>query len=328
MAVIHPLMRDAGGVTPPAEVLRVRGLVRRLGTVLATDHVDLTVAAGEVMGLLGPNGAGKTTLVRQVVGLLKPDEGSIELVGAPAHPGEVVSYLAQEEPALAELTVATAITTTGRLRGLSRVDARASTAAILEELDLGVVRDRALSQLSGGQRRLAAVGAALTADRPLLVWDEPTTGLDTHARRAVWDAIERRRTSSGTSVLLVTHNVLEAEQLLDRVSILSAGRVIASDTPGRLKARVGAEVRLDVVWRHEPPAGDAVVERLRELAQVRGLRWSARADAGLARALLADLTTGAAWAALDDFTLATPTLEDAYLALGGAQQGTFEAEAA
>ncbi len=309
---------------PPRTVaIAATGLTRAYkGGVLATDGISLEVQTGEVFGLLGPNGAGKTTLVRQLVGVLKPDAGRVSLLGQdvtadPRKASRLLAYLAQDEPALNELPVALAVETTGRLRGLSKRDAKAATTALLEELGLAGVRDRSLLKLSGGQRRLAQVATALVADRPLLVLDEPTTGLDPTARRAVWELLRRRRTESGTTVVLVTHNVLEAEQVLDRVAVLDRGRVIACDTPGGLKAMVTDDVRLDLVWRTEAPVEDPVVVALRARSSVDGLRWSARLPAGDARDALAHLTSGPMLAALDDFTLATPTLEDVYLALGG-----------
>ena len=301
----------------------VQGLVRHhRGGVLATDDVTFEVPAGEVFGLLGPNGAGKTTLVRQLVGVLAPEAGRISLLGTdvtadPRAASRVLAYLAQTEPALHELPVGLAVETLGRLRGLAKAPARAAATALLEELGLGELRGRPLCTLSGGQRRLAEVATALAGDRPLLVLDEPTTGLDVTARRTVWEALGRRRAERGTTVVLVTHNVLEAEQVLDRVAVLDRGRVIACDTPGRLKALVSDDVRLDLVWRSEPPRDVPVVAALEARAEVDGRRWSARLPTAQARQALAELTTGAALDALDDFTLATPTLEDVYLALGG-----------
>src|SRR4051794_5803799 len=315
-------MGEAGAVTPPA--FRVRGVVKtyRDGGVRANDGVDLDVGAGELFGLLGPNGAGKSTLVRQLVGLTPPDGGSIELFGRDVVadrrlPSSYVAYLAQEEPALVDLPVGLAVETTARMRGRTRRDAARETTLLLDELALGGLRDAPMVRLSGGQRRLACVAAALAADRPVLILDEPTTGLDPVARRAVWAALGRRRSDSGTTVVLVTHNVVEAESLLDRVAILDRGRVLACDTPGRLKASVSDEVRLDLVWRNPPPVDDATVADLAARARVDGRRWSVRLDQAGARDALGRLTSGPALAALDDFTLATPSLEDVYLALGG-----------
>jgi ABC-2 type transport system ATP-binding protein len=296
-------------------------LTRRYGDVLATDDVSLTVARGEIFGLLGPNGAGKSTLVRQLVGLLRPHAGTVEVFGRDLAKerglaARATAYLAQEEPALDDMSVATAVALTGRLRGASKQHARRRAGELLDELALSDLADRVIGKLSGGQRRLAGVATALIGDRPILVLDEPTTGLDPGARRAVWSAIEKRR-AAGASIVLVTHNVLEAETVLDRVAVLDRGRVIACDTPGGLKAAVSADVRLDLVWRTEPPLDDPVVAELATRSEQVGRRWSARLPVETAREALGALTGGPAFAALDDFTLATPTLEDVYLALGG-----------
>ncbi len=303
---------------PPAYVLA--GVTRRHGRVLANDAIDLTVCAGEVFGLLGPNGAGKTTLVRQLVGLLAPDAGTVLLFGGrlDAHrAGRTVGYLPQLDLALEDVPVGLALFTTARLRGLGAVSARAERDGLLAELGLAPVADRTLGALSGGQRRLAAFSTVLAGARPVLVLDEPTTGLDPDARRRVWSAIARRRREHGITVVLVTHNVLEAESVLDRVAVLDRGRVIACGTPGELKARVSDDVRLDLVWKLPPPFDEPVVASLAAHAVVDGYRWSARLPVTEARDALGALTRGRAYDCLDDFTLATPTLEDVYLALGG-----------
>ena len=288
----------------------------------ANDGVDLDVAPGEVFGLLGPNGAGKSTLVRQLIGLQRPDRGAIRLFGHdvvtdPASAARLVAYLAQDEPALLDLPVHLAVSTTARMRGVAKRAAATTADEVVGELGLDTVATTPLTRLSGGQRRLACFAAALAADRPVLLLDEPTTGLDPVARRSVWRAIRRRQQQQGTTVVLVTHNVLEAEAVLDRVAVLDRGRVIACDSPGRLKAAVSDDVRLDLVWRDQPPAEDPAVAALAVRARVDGRRWSVRLPQPDARDALGRLMSGPAWAALDDFTLATPTLEDVYLALGG-----------
>ncbi|SEL73281.1 ABC-2 type transport system ATP-binding protein [Streptacidiphilus jiangxiensis] len=294
--------------------------------VRANDGVSLEIARGEVFGLLGPNGAGKSTLVRQLTGLLRPDSGRIEILGHdivrhPDRASRLLSYLGQESTALDELTVHLAIETTARLRGLSATAARATTADVIDELGLGPIAGRPLAKLSGGQRRLACFGAALAGMRPLLVLDEPTTGMDPVARRAVWSAVDRRRSADGTTVLLVTHNVIEAETVLDRVAVVDEGRIIACDTPGGLKAMVDGSVRLDLVWRDEAPTTLPLVAALATRAAVSGRRWTVRTDPGEARELVAQVTAGPAFAALDDFSLSTPSLEDVYLLLGGRHEG-------
>jgi ABC-2 type transport system ATP-binding protein len=307
---------------PPAYV--VRGLVKsyRGGTAPANAGIDLDVARGEVFGLLGPNGAGKTTLVRQLAGIVAPDSGTISLFGhdlvADRSMGpRFTGYLAQDEPALAELPVRLAVETTARLRGLTRSDAGRAATAVVDELVLDDIADRPLVRLSGGQRRLATLAAALVADRPVLILDEPTTGLDPVARRAVWSALRHRRDDRGTTVVLVTHNVLEAETVLDRVAVLDRGSVIACDTPSRLTASVDDAVRVGLVWRDQPPLDDPAVAAMARLATVDGTRWAVRLPRAQAQAMLGDLMASAVVGALDDLTVTTPSLEDVYLSLGG-----------
>ncbi|KUL67825.1 MULTISPECIES: ABC transporter ATP-binding protein [unclassified Streptomyces] len=305
----------------------VRGRRGAPGTpaLRATDDVRLDIAQGEIFGLLGPNGAGKTTLVRQLTGLMRPDSGSVEILGHdivchPERAARILAYLGQESSALDELTVSLAAETTGRLRGLDARRARAERDAVLDELGLAPIAGRPLKKLSGGQRRLACFASALVGERPLLVLDEPTTGMDPVARRAVWSAVDRRRAERGTTVLLVTHNVIEAETVLDRVAVLDRGRVIACDTPSGLKERVAGEVRVELLWRERAPLEVPEVAALQDRALESGRRWTLRLAPEEARTVVATVTGGAAFAALDDFTLATPSLEDVYLALGGAAQ--------
>lgn len=319
------------GLTKTYPAVRGRRGTPGSSEVRATDGVALDVLRGEIFGLLGPNGAGKTTLVRQLTGLLRPDAGSVELLGHdivrhPERAARILAYLGQESTALDELTVSLAIETTARLRGLDVPRARAERDAVLDELGLGPIAGRPLKKLSGGQRRLACFATALVGERPLLVLDEPTTGMDPVARRSVWAAVDRRRAEHGTTVLLVTHNVIEAETVLDRVAVLDQGRVIACDTPAGLKERVAGEVRVELVWRERAPLDVPEVAVLRERAVESGRRWTLRLAPEEARAAVATVTGGAAFAALDDFTLATPSLEDVYLALGGAaRQGLVKA---
>ncbi|MEU6980548.1 MULTISPECIES: ABC transporter ATP-binding protein [unclassified Streptomyces] len=298
--------------------------------VRATDGISLDVRGGEIFGLLGPNGAGKSTLVRQLTGLMRPDSGTVRMLGHdlvrhPERASRLLAHLGQESTALDELTVALAAETTGRLRGLGAREARAERDAVLDELGLAEIAGRPLKKLSGGQRRLACVAAALVGERPVLVLDEPTTGMDPVARRAVWAAVDRRRAEHGATVLLVTHNVIEAETVLDRVAVIDRGRVIACDTPAGLKERVAGEVRVELVWRERAPLEVPEVSALQVSAQESGRRWTLRLAPDEARAAVAAVTGGAAFAALDDFTLATPSLEDVYLALGGENRGLVKA---
>lgn len=313
------MVRDLVKVYPAARGRRGRPATPE---VRASDGVDIRVGRGEIFGLLGPNGAGKSTLVRQLTGLMRPDSGSVEVLGHdvvrhPERAARLLAYLGQESTALDELTVSLAVETTARLRGLETARARAQRDDVLDELGLTELASRPLKKLSGGQRRLACFATALVGERQLLVLDEPTTGMDPVARRAVWSAVDRRRAERGTTVLLVTHNVIEAETVLDRVAVLDHGKVIACDTPTGLKEKVAGEVRVELVWRERAPVDVPEVAALRSSAVESGRRWTLRLAPEEARAAVAAVTGGSAFAALDDFTLATPSLEDVYLALGG-----------
>ena len=318
-------MCAARGLTKTYPAVRGRRGAPATPAVRATDDVRLDIRRAEIFGLLGPNGAGKSTLVRQLTGLMRPDAGRVEILGHdivrhPERAARILAYLGQESSALDDLTVSLAAETTGRLRGLEVRQARAERDAVLEELGLTAIAGRPIRKLSGGQRRLACLAAALVGERPLLVLDEPTSGMDPVARRAEWAAVDRRRAERGTTVLLVTHNVIEAETVLDRVAVLDQGRVIACDTPAGLKEQVAGEVRVELVWRETAPLHVPEVAALRERAAESGRRWTLRLAPEEARAVVATVTGGSAFAALDDFTLATPSLEDVYLALGGAAQ--------
>lgn len=236
------------------EVLVIEGLRKRYGAppkgVQANDGVDLRIGAGQVVGLLGHNGAGKTTLVNQVVGLALPDEGRITLAGidAVARPDEarrLASVQAQANVPITGLTARRAIDLVGRLRGGTRADVRRRTEHLLDALDLGPWADVTAQKVSGGVARLAAFAMAAVAPGALVVLDEPTNDVDPVRRRLLWAEI-RRIADEGAAVLLVTHNVREAETVVDRVTILDHGRVLADETPGDLVAWHGADSLEDV----------------------------------------------------------------------------------
>ena len=280
-------MSDARGVSGSAVV--ARGVTKTYrGGIRANDGIDLDIPVGEVFGLLGPNGAGKSTLVRQLVGLQRPDSGGIALfghdivAGPAAAPGWWPTWR-RTSRRCSSCPSTSRSPPPRRMRGLSR-RAAAVTATARGRAGFGAVADRPIVRLSGGQRRLACVAAALAAERPLLVVDEPTAGLDPVARRSVWAAIARRREHSGATVVLVTHNVLEAEAILDRVAVLDRGRVIACDTPGRLKASVSAEVRLELVWRdaaaRRPGRGRSGAQGDRRRAAVEPAAAAGRGEGG------------------------------------------------
>ncbi|GAC1470005.1 MAG: ABC transporter ATP-binding protein [Chloroflexota bacterium] len=288
------------------------------GGVVANDDISLEIRAGEVYGLLGPNGAGKSTLVQQMVALLRPDAGRILYEGRAVVPGapwlkRSIAYLSQRPLALFDLTVREALTYTGQLRGLPRSKARVETDTLLESLALSSAADRIVARLSGGQHRLVALGSSLIGDAETLVLDEPTNELDPQMRRQVWAALRERCHSRGTTIVLVTHNALEAEGVLDRLSVLMGGKLICSGTPGEIKAQVDSRVRIELTFR-EPPTGRIMaLNAISALVQTTPHCLTLSAPRNEARGVIDRVLGVVPLEDLDDFRVLTPTLEDVYL---------------
>jgi ABC-2 type transport system ATP-binding protein len=308
------------------DVLHVSGLTKRFGAVTANDAIDLRVGAGEVVGLLGHNGAGKTTLISQVVGLLRPDAGSIRVgavnaVADPATARTLVALQAQGQAPLDGLTPRRAIELTARIRGLTRSEARRAAQRIADELDItGWLDRRALPDgrgISGGVRRLVSFAMTVAVPAPLVVLDEPTNDVDASRRPRLWKTV-RRLADEGAGVLLVTHNVAEAERVVDHLVVLEKGRVVAHGTPAQLRGTADTDVTLEL---HLPAGGDHEAAALpippmvvhQQVIDGRRLRLTIpSADAATAVAWAARLRTGGD---VEGFTLSPTTLEDTYLAL-------------
>ena len=232
-------------------VLEVTSLHKRYrnGT-LANDGISLALEPGEIYGLLGPNGAGKTTLVRQVLGLLRPTSGTITVEGVDvvAHPGyarERIGFLPQGQFDMRAVHVDEFIELIGRLRGLRRAEARDRTEDLIERLDLGQFRKTTIHAASGGVRRLTGFAAAVVARARLLVLDEPTNDIDPVRRQALWGMIDELG-AEGATVLLVTHNLAEAERVIDRVAIIDGGRILREGSPASLRSLVTDRLRLEI----------------------------------------------------------------------------------
>ena len=228
--------------------VRVRGLVKqyRDGTE-ANRGIDLDVRRGEILSILGPNGAGKTTFLRQITSELRPTSGSIEIFGldAIALPQQVkrkMGITPQEAGVFETLTVQEHLELFGRLKGLAKGEARKSTAEVISQLNLEKEKHKRVGGLSGGQRRRILIGLALLGSPPLLVLDEPTTGLDPVSRHKTWEVI-RKAVAQGSTVVLSTHYIEEAEQLSDRIGIISEGRMIALGTLDELISRLPKSYR-------------------------------------------------------------------------------------
>jgi ABC-2 type transport system ATP-binding protein len=300
------------------------GLVKSFGDTRAVDGVDLEVTRGAVYGVLGPNGAGKTTTIRMLATLLRPDAGSARVLGhdivreADAVRG-LVSLTGQLASVDEDLTGRENLILLGRLLGYSRARSKERAAELLGAFGLADAAGRQVKNYSGGMRRRLDIAASIVVTPELMFLDEPTTGLDPRSRNQVWDIV-RALVGEGTTVLLCTQYLDEADQLADRIAVIDHGRVIAEGTPGQLKASVG-QGTLHV--RVSEPADRAGAERVlsRALDAPVHLESDPAAlsvpveDAERASEAVGELF--AAGIAVSNFSLGQPSLDEVFLALTG-----------
>jgi ABC-2 type transport system ATP-binding protein len=306
-------------------MIRTSGLVKRYGSVVALDGLDLEVAKGTVLGLLGPNGAGKTTAVRILTTLLEPDEGSVEVAGLdvatdPHKVRERIGLSGQNAAIDEHLTGFENLDMVGRMYHLGRQRSRARARELLERFELTEAADRPSKTYSGGMRRRLDLAAALVAEPEVVFLDEPTTGLDPRSRLQMWETIYNlvRR---GSTVLLTTQYMEEADRLADDVVVIDRGRKIAHGTPEELKIQIGGE-RIEMVLANAvdlPPAQTILaglsVDEVQIEEQTRRLTAGVAGGAGDLRELLRHLAD--ANIAVVDVGLHRPTLDDVFLSLTG-----------
>ncbi|MBA3620297.1 MAG: ATP-binding cassette domain-containing protein [Acidothermales bacterium] len=297
----------------------------RAGQVRALDGLDLEVAEGTVLGLLGPNGAGKTTTVRVLATLLRPDSGRATVLGydvvRDAHLLRREIGLSGQYAAVDEnLTGRENLWMFGRLFQMPSGTARSRTDELLEQFDLADAGDRTVKTYSGGMRRRLDLASALIGHPRLLFLDEPTTGLDPRSRLGMWDVI-RRLVREGSTLLLTTQYLEEADALANVIAVVDAGKIIARGTADQLKAQVGGE-RVEVVVRAQEDLDTAreVVSRqcvANVAVDEHTRRLTAPSEGGAQQLITVIRALDDAGIAIDDVALRRPTLDDVFLALTG-----------
>ncbi|HEX2063928.1 MAG TPA: ATP-binding cassette domain-containing protein [Acidimicrobiales bacterium] len=318
--------------TPSPLAIEATGLAKSFGQTRAVDGVDLAVREGSVYGVLGPNGAGKTTTIRMLATLIPPDAGSARVLGhdvvedADAVRG-VISLTGQLASVDEDLTGRENLVLIGRLLGLRRSAARSRATELLEAFGLTEASGRVVKHYSAGMRRRLDIAASIVVTREVMFLDEPTTGLDPRSRNQVWDII-RALVAEGTTILLCTQYLEEADQLADGIAVIDQGKVIAEGTPAQLKASVGSGALHVRLFDADQRARAAQVLD-RELGAVTlepdPVALSAScSDAGRAAEALAELARSGVRIA--NFRLSQPSLDEVFLALTGhpAEDGQAE----
>ena len=303
-------------------IVSAEGLRKRFGDVEALAGLDLAVPPGTVYGLLGPNGAGKSTAVRILSTLTRPTAGRATVAGFDVgqHPGKVreVIGLAGQHAAMDEkLTGRENLRVFGRLARLGRRGARRRAGELLERFELAEAADRQVSTYSGGMRRRIDLIASLLRAPSVLFLDEPTTGLDPRSRLGIW-AVVRELVADGTTVLLTTQYLDEADQLASAVAVIDHGQVIAEGTPAQLKARIGSHIDVEVGSEDDLAKAGAVLARMtggqpraEDLRLVTGVHGTAPSVPQIVREL------DAAGVAIQDVGVRRPSLDDVFLTLTG-----------
>jgi len=304
--------------------VEARGLVKTFGDNRAVDGVDLNVKAGSIYGVLGPNGAGKTTTIRMLATLLRPDAGSGRIFGhdvvKESHiVRQLIGVTGQYASVDESLSATENLIIFSRLLGLGRAEAKKKAADLLEEFGLTEAARRPLKNFSGGMRRRLDLAASLIAQPPLIFLDEPTTGLDPRTRAQMWETI-RRLVNTGSTVLLTTQYLDEADQLADRIAVIDRGHVVAEGTVDELKASVGSSsLQLRVQDLQDIENARRVVE------QVLQVRSNVTSEAGKITAPMtnADRVTDllialrTAGIHLSEMSVQKPTLDEVFLTITG-----------
>lgn len=314
----------AGILRNPEWAIEAKGLVKNFGDHRAVDSVDLNVRAGSIYGVLGPNGAGKTTTIRMLATLLRADAGTTRIFGydvvkEPHIVRQLIGVTGQYASVDESLSATENLIIFSRLLGLGRADARRKAAELLEEFGLTDAAKRPLKNFSGGMRRRLDLAASLIAQPPLIFLDEPTTGLDPRTRNQMWDTI-RRLVDMGSTVLLTTQYLQEADELADRIAVIDHGRVVAEGTVDELKASVGtSSLHLSIQNPNDISDARQIIEHVLKVPSTMtssiGKITAPMTNADLVTDLLIALRQKGIL--LDEMSVQKPTLDEVFLTITG-----------
>ena len=309
--------------TPPPLAIEANGLVKSFDETHAVAGVDLAVRTGSVYGVLGPNGAGKTTTIRMLATLLRPDEGSARVLGHDvvedsAAVRKLISLTGQLASVDEDLTGRENLVLIGRLLGLGRNAAKARATELLEAFGLAEASGKLVKNYSGGMRRRLDLSASIVVTPQVMFLDEPTTGLDPRSRNQVWDII-RALAAGGTTILLCTQYLDEADQLAEGIAVIDHGKVIAEGTPGQLKASVGSgALHVRLLDPEQRPEAERVLAGELDVVHLEpdpAALSAPCADGDRAAEAVAELSR--AGVRIADFSLGQPSLDEVFLALTG-----------
>jgi ABC-2 type transport system ATP-binding protein len=272
---LEQVQKGAGTTAAGAgNAVETRGLTRRFGTLVAVDHLDIAFPHGSIFGLLGPNGAGKSTLIKMLTTLLAPSEGTAfvagyDIVREPRQVRRKIGYVSQMLSADGDLTGYENLLISAKLYGISRAERKVRIERALEFMKLAHVKDKYVKHYSGGMIRRLEIAQSMLHHPAVLFLDEPTVGLDPFAKRAVWQDIRELRREYGTTILMTTHDMLEADELCETIAFMHQGTLAAIGSPAQLKAPLGPDATLNDTFIHYTGAGITEGGDLKDVARTR-----------------------------------------------------------
>jgi ABC-2 type transport system ATP-binding protein len=306
--------------------VEVENLAKRFGNFLAVDHLNFKVENGEIFGLLGPNGAGKSTLIRMLTTLVTPTEGTARIEGFDivTHADEVrhcIGVIPQAMTSDLDLTAMENMSIFAKLYGIGREKRKQTIATLLKAVDLEQWADKPVKMFSGGMRRRLEIARGLVHEPKLFFLDEPTTGLDPVSRVAVWEMLEKLKRERSLTILVTTHYMDEADKLCDRIAIIDHGKMVALDSPVKLKASVPGKNFLEAGFSTVPPGWEASLKALPDVADVKAVdsvfRISSNNGPRTTTALLEAVR--AAGLSLTSLSVQSTTLDDVFAHYTGHQ---------